>query len=90
MLKLPRDEYERRYKERVESCRKAFDHAKAGSADILRQLKIGGFVEPDGSQAYRNALVAERVARSAYAKALRVFTDFIIHGKISDDDKKSS
>ena len=38
---------------------------------------------PDGSHALRSALQQETAARSHYMERLRIFTDFLLHGKNS-------
>ena len=81
-----RQKFERQYSELLESRRRAYTCAREGTADILRQLKAGGYIEPDGSQAYKNALVAERIALKGYMEALSTFSEFVLSGKIAEED----
>ena len=80
-----RAELERRYGERVQRAREHYEACKSAAETALRELQELALPQPDGSQSYRNSLVAENAARRAYIKALREFTDLVVHGKIADE-----
>ena len=65
-----RSDIEPRYRDRVHPCRVAYQNAQAESDAAWIDFVQRAIREPDGSQAYRNALVAECQALRAYMKAL--------------------
>ena len=82
---VSRAEVERRYRERLQRAREGYEASKSAAETAFRELQEVALPEPDGSQAYRNALVAETAASRAYRKALREFTDLTVHGKVADE-----
>lgn len=65
-----RSDIEPRYRDRVQACKAAYQNAQAESDAAGIDFVRRAVREPDDSQAYRNALVAECQALRAYMKAL--------------------
>lgn len=77
-----RKELEQHYRQRLEACRAKYDQAKTAAETARLELSQRVMPEPDGSQAYRNALAAERSALQAYRQALTDFNRLILDGAV--------
>ena len=57
--------------------------ARLKDAEVLRSSQPVG--HPDGEFAYREAVIAERIALLEYSRVLSITTDLIVHGKLPHD-----
>ncbi len=79
-----RREMEDRWRARVEAARRNLDSAASVSRKVLAEQQKWPLPAPDGSRAVRNALREESAARQEYMRLLRVFTDFVVQGKVPE------
>jgi hypothetical protein len=71
---------------RVHDALAEYRQALAAAEAACTELLSGELPEPDGSLAYRNALVAERIAMKAYTTAVRDLTNTLSERQQFDDD----
>ena len=74
-------ELEDHCRERVRQEYANYERAREAAEHAVEVWKSGCVLGPDGSQGYRNALVAEQMALRAYRIALEEFSRPIIEGK---------
>ena len=55
----------------------------------LKQMQtlIADVPPPDGGHAYRSALKSEKLALAEYSRALRIYSDLVVYGRIPERDQ---
>ena len=76
---LKRDALIEHWREKLTEARNRYEKAKADLREIECLAK--DLPQPDGSQAYRNALRAENIAGREFSVAVKRFTDLVL-GKV--------
>ena len=79
----PEDAWRERLQTAQMRYRLAVNETRLAETERKNQL----MPEPDGSLAYRQALQSERLALAEYHKALRIFMDLVVYGKIPEPDQ---
>jgi hypothetical protein len=70
-----------RHRLRVALLREEYRRAVVSAELACAELLARGLPQPDGSQAYRNALIAERTALTAYTEAVGDLNSLILESK---------
>ena len=84
--KQSRAELEQVWRTRLTESRNKYDLTVTQFRKILEEQKHLGIPAPDGSLAVRNARVQESAARNEYMRVLKIFTDFVVRGKIPPEN----
>lgn len=81
---MERQELERLWRSRLRDAEIRLDFAVNFLQEVQRD-----FPHPfrDGRDAYQNALRAQKAAVADFKRVLRFFTDFVIDGKIPDEEE---
>jgi hypothetical protein len=66
--------------EKLKAAEQEYRLATSAFKTLSGQFKDLGMQHPDGSQAMRNAIAGETLARKQYHAALRAFTDLVLRG----------
>jgi hypothetical protein len=81
-----RKELEALWRNRAESARLLYESAKTQCEKVRQELADGLTVPPDGSFAYRRALLSEAAALKERVRTLRIFTDLVVLGTPPEDE----
>lgn len=73
------------WRSRLREAKSRYDSAAVASRDTMQNFRQRSLPTPDGGAALKNALGAERVARSEYMRVLRILTDLCVNGKLPDE-----
>jgi hypothetical protein len=82
-----RKDLEDLWRKRAESARLLYESARTECERARMELAGGFTVPPDGSFAYRRALLSEAAALRERVRTLRIFTDLTVLGKTPEDDE---
>ncbi len=74
------------WRTRLDETRKQYERASVTFRQAAQDFTEKQMPLTDGNLRFRRAIREESAARREYMRALRIFTDLIIHGKIPEDE----
>ena len=82
---IERERLEKKLLEKMQAAERAY-RAAAAEYKSIRAEFADMLDHPDGTAAVSQAALHERVAVENYRRALRAFTDFILHGRLPPEN----
>ena len=76
------------WKGRCESLKRELEAARVHRAEVETRHR-GQSILSEDFLAYQGALESENAALTEYSRALRIYADLAINGRVSDDQAKS-